>query len=201
MTSATDHLPAGNPRRRGQLKLLAILAVVVGPILIAGLMARFELGIPQSRTNHNALVEPVLSVTDWQLPLESVGYGGPWRLLITVPDECGDECLTLIHEARQIDIATGREANRVEQVLALGETATPELAARLGRDYSHLQQVPLAVQAYRNSLIEHPESWQHGPQLWVVDPLGRVVLHREADKPGKQLLDDLVRLLKMSKVG
>ncbi len=200
MTSM-NHPPVSQPKRRGQLKLLAILAVVLGPIALAGLMAKFELGIPQSRTNHNALVEPALNLSDWQLPLESVGYGGPWRLLITVPEDCSDECLALIYEARQIDIATGREADRVEQVLALGQAVPTDLAARLSQDYSHLQQVSLPVQTYRDSLIEHPKSWQSGPQLWVVDPLGRVVLHREANNPGKTLLDDLVRLLKVSKVG
>lgn len=195
------HPPVSAPQRRGQLKLLAILAVVLGPIALAGLMAKFELGIPQSRTNHNALVEPALTLSDWQLPLESIGYGGPWRLLITAPEECDDACLALVYEARQIDIATGREADRVEQVLALGQTASSSLATRLSQDHSQLQQVSLPIQAYRDSLIRHPPSWQTGPQLWVVDPLGRVVLHRDAANPGKTLLDDLVRLLKVSKVG
>ncbi|MFA5677047.1 MAG: hypothetical protein WC953_01365 [Pseudomonas sp.] len=186
---------------RGQLKLLAIAAVVIGPILIAWLMVKLQIGIPQSQNNHSSLVEPVLTVQDWQLALEPVGYGAPWRLLVTAPAECDDACLALVHEARQIHIATGREADRVEHVLALGQTASEQLGQQLQRNYPRLQQLPLPLSSYRSSLNAHPANWQQGPQLWVIDPLGRVVLHRDADNPGKHLLDDLRRLLKLSKIG
>ncbi len=200
MMSMTE--PTSDSRQpRGQLKLLAIVAVVLGPILVAWLMATTGVGIPQTQTNHSALVEPQLSVQDWQLELEQVGYGAPWRLLVTAPGECTEACLALVHEARQIDVATGREADRVEHVLALGQPASAELNDRLARDYPQLQQTPLSPTAYRDSLSAHPDAWQQGPQLWVVDPLGRVVLHRDPANPGKDLLDDLRHLLKVSKVG
>lgn len=191
--------PSTKPR--GQLKLLAITAVVIGPILVAWLMVKLQIGIPQTHNNHSSLVEPELTVQDWQLPLEPVGYGAPWRLLVTAPAECGDNCLALVHEARQIHIATGREANRVEHVLAVGQPISGELSDQLQHDYPRLEQIPLPREAYRNSLDAHPATWQQGPQLWVIDPLGRVVLHRDAANPGKHLLDDLRRLLKLSKVG
>lgn len=198
MMSMTEQRPT---RPRGQLKLLAIIAVVVGPILAAWLMSSLQIGIPQTQNNQSSLVEPALSVTDWQLPLEPIGYGAPWRLLVTAPALCDEACLTLVHEARQIHIATGREANRVEHVLALGQPAPAALTERLLRDYPRLQQLPLSPDRYRNSLNAHPAAWQQGPQLWVIDPLGRVVLHRDANNPGKHLLDDLRRLLKLSKIG
>lgn len=188
-------------RPRGQWKMLAITAVVVGPILIAWLMVKLQIGIPQSQSNQSSLVEPILTVQDWRLPLAPVDYGAPWRLLVTAPAECADDCLALVHEARQIHIATGREADRVEHVLALGQPASEQLNSRLQREYPRLQQLPLTLDTYQRGLAEHPAEWQQGPQLWVIDPLGRVVLHRDANSPGKHLLDDLRRLLKLSKIG
>ena len=196
----TEH-PANNTGSRGQLKLLAIVAVVVGPILIAWLMVKLQIGIPQTQTNHASLVEPVLTVQDWQLEMEPVGYGAPWRLLVTAPGQCSDDCLALVHEARQIHIATGREADRVEHVLALGQAASTDLVSRLQQEYPQLQQLPLEPASYLRSLDAHPADWQQGPQLWVIDPLGRVVLHRDPGSPGKHLLDDLRHLLKLSKIG
>ena len=186
---------------RGQLKLLALLAVVLGPILLAWLMVKLQIGIPQSQTNHSSLVDPALSVSDWQAPVEPVGYGAPWRLLVTAPAGCDEACLTLVHEARQIHVATGREADRVEHALAVGLALPGELAQRLERDYPRLQQLPLDRRAYESSLEAHAPDWRVGPQLWLVDPLGRVVLHRDPANPGKHLLDDLRRLLKLSKIG
>lgn len=198
MTSTTEQYAT---RPRGQLKLLVIIAVVVGPILIAWLMVRLQIGIPQAQTNHSSLVEPELTVQDWQLPLQPIGYGAPWRLLVTAPAECDDACLSLVHEARQIHVATGREADRVEHMLALGQPSSADVSERLQQNYPRLQQLVLPLEPYRNSLNARPAEWQQGPQLWIIDPLGRVVLHRDTDNPGKHLLDDLRRLLKMSKVG
>lgn len=175
---------------RGQLKLLALLAVVIGPILVAWLMVKLQIGIPQSQTNHSSLVDPALSVSDWQVPVEPVGYGAPWRLLVTAPAGCDEACLTLVHEA------LGQFARQGQ---SHGQSVLHPIS--LERDYPRLQQLPLDRRAYESSLEAHAPDWRIGPQLWLVDPLGRVVLHRDPANPGKHLLDDLRRLLKLSKIG
>lgn len=187
--------------RRGQLKLLAILAVVALPILAAWIMARFEVGIPTERNNRSELVEPAITLDDWGVILEPIGYGSPWRLAVTLTGDCGDQCLALIHEARQINVALGREAGRVEHLLLSARTLETELVNRLEQDYPRLGLASLDASGYRNSLSGHPPGWAEGPQLWLIDPLGRVVLHQDPNQPGKRLLDDLKHLLKVSKVG
>lgn len=191
--------PKHNPR--GQLKLLAIFAVVLGPILLAGLMTKLGVGIPDSQTNRSDLIEPAIAADDWQLDIEPVGYGAPWRLVVTTAGECDNMCLALLHEARQINVALGREAGRVEHLVALGSPASEALRERLERDYPRMLQTGLDPEAYSRSLVAHPQEWRQGAQLWLIDPLGRVVLHQAPDEPGKQLLDDLKHLLKVSKVG
>lgn len=191
--------PAGKPASR--LKLLAIFGVVALPILAAWVMAHFGIGIPTERNNRSDLVEPAMSLDDWGVILEPVGYGSPWRLAVTSAEECREQCLELIHEARQINVALGREAGRVEHVLLASLTPGPELADRLERDYPRLDQATLDASAYRNSLRSQPDTWSEGPQLWLIDPLGRVVLHQDPTQPGKRLLDDLKHLLKVSKIG
>ena len=68
--------------------------------------------------------------------------------------------------------------------------------AKLEREYPRLGRYPLDPQSY-----DKASGTASGAQLWLVDPLGRVVLHHSASQPGKDLLDDLKRLLKLSKVG
>ena len=43
-------------RRRGRLQLLLILAVVIGPMLLASAMYRFGFWVPETRTYDGALV-------------------------------------------------------------------------------------------------------------------------------------------------
>jgi hypothetical protein len=196
-----EQSPAPERKPHGQLKLLAIFAVVLGPIFLAGLMAKLGVGIPDSQTNRSDLIEPAIVIDDWQLAIEPVGYGSPWRLVVTAAGECGQTCLKLLNEARQINVALGREAGRVEHLVALGEPVPDALRERLEREYPRMQQTGLDPDAYRRSLTSHPPEWREGAQLWLIDPLGRVVLHQAVDEPGKQLLDDLKHLLKVSKVG
>jgi hypothetical protein len=158
-------------------------------------------GIPDSQTNRSDLIEPAIVIDDWQLAIEPVGYGSPWRLVVTAAGECGQTCLKLLNEARQINVALGREAGRVEHLVALGEPVPDALRERLEREYPRMQQTGLDPDAYRRSLTSHPPEWREGAQLWLIDPLGRVILHQAVDEPGKQLLDDLKHLLKVSKVG
>ncbi|QJD59747.1 hypothetical protein HG264_12940 [Pseudomonas sp. gcc21] len=190
-----------NNKPRGQLKLLAIISVVALPIVAAWVMAKFDIGIPDTQKNKSDLVEPVVTAEDWNMQLEPVGYGAPWRLVVTSADECTETCMSLVHEARQINVALGREAGRVTHVLASAQPQPAALSERLQSDFPRLEYSTLSTDAYIRSLNEHPQSWRQGPQLWVIDPLGRIVLHQDPDEPGKQLLDDLKHLLKVSKVG
>lgn len=201
MMSATDNSYNNQvPQRRGQLKLLAIIAVVVGPMLAAWVMVKLDIGIPDSQTNRTPLVEPAMSLGDWGIGLEPVGYGAPWRLLVTVNGDCDSACLELVHTARQIHVALGRESGRAQHVLALSGELEPAVAARLD-EFPRLAQTRLDAAAYQDSLHQQPEHWRQGAQLWLVDPLGTVVLHHEQGEPAKRLLDDLKYLMKVSKVG
>lgn len=40
-----------------------------------------------------------------------------------------------------------------------------------------------------------------GHGIWIADPLGNLVLHYQFDQPAKDLLKDLKRLLKVSRIG
>lgn len=190
-----------SPPRRGQLKLLAVFAVVIGPILVAWVMAKSGFGVPDGQTNKSDLVEPEISVQEWGSGIEPLGYGSPWRLTVTAPNVCDDQCMALVNEARQINVALGREAGRVEHVLLLGHPLAAEAKERIGLEYPRLTLLPLNAAGYRSSLAEQPGPWRQEPQLWIVDPLGRVVLRRNPERPARQILDDLKHLLKVSKIG
>jgi hypothetical protein len=200
MNSNTESAPPAG-RAGSRMKLLAIFAVVAMPILVAWIMAKSGVGVPTERNNRSDLVEPNVTVQDWGVSIEPLGYGSPWRLAVTTVEDCQQACLDLIHEARQINVALGREAGRVEHLLLSAQLPDTELVERLERDYPRLEQSGLDPAAYQTSLRELPSGWSEGPQLWLIDPLGRVVLRQDPGQPGKRLLDDLKHLLKVSKVG
>ena len=183
------------PRRgRGRLQLLLILAVVIGPMLLASAMYRFGFWVPETRSYHGVLVatgqgRDTLGV--------SVATGErQWQLLVTAPGECAEDCQRLVYLARQINIGLAREATRAGHALASGEALDAGYDQRLQREYPQLQRYPLDAASY----ARNPDA-PAGVQLWIVDPLGNLVLRYDSTVDGKAVLDDLKYLLKVSQIG
>lgn len=186
---------------KGQLKLLLIIAIVIGPMVAAWVMVKMDVGIPTTHTNRSTLVPEGVDVQDWTGALEPLGYGAPWRLLVTAPGQCDQACMDLVQRARQIHVALNRDATRAQHVLLLGHAEDEAWLEELKAEFPLVKVATLDNSAYQQSLQQHAPDLPSGVQLWLVDPLGAVVLQQGPDDPGKQLLEDLKHLLKLSKVG
>jgi hypothetical protein len=187
--------PSAPHRRRGRLQLLLILAVVIGPMLLASAMYRFGFWVPETRSYDGALVangqgRDALGVT------APVATEPRWELLVTAPDGCAEACQQLVYLARQINIGLAREAGRASHALASGQALTADYDQRLQREYPQLQRYVLNPAVY----ARNPEA-PGGAQLWIIDPHGNLVLRYDAKANGKAILDDLKHLLKISQIG
>ena len=187
--------PVPTQRRRGRLQLLLILAVVIGPMLLASAMYRFGFWLPDTRSYDGALV------ADGQ-GRDALGVTVPataeprWELLVTAPDGCAEACQELVYLARQINIGLAREAGRASHALASGQALSADYDQRLKQEYPQLQRYALDPVVY----ARNPAA-PGGPQLWIIDPHGNLVLRYDAAAKGKAILDDLKYLLKISQIG
>lgn len=179
-------------RRRGRLQLLALFAVVIGPMLLAGAMHRFGFWVPEARSYHGVLVAGELSRAGLGVPAADEPA---WELLVTAPVDCAAACQGLVYRARQLHIGLGREAGRAAHGLATAAPVEARYAAQLEREYPQLRRYALDTDGYRASDL--PQT----PQLWLVDPLGNPVLRYGLEVDGKAVLEDLRHLMKVSKIG
>lgn len=183
--------PSDTAQRRGRLQLLLILALVIGPIVLASAMYHLRFWVPEGRSYHGELFADGRTLAD-------LGIGGQalrWQLVVTSAGPCAEDCQTLVYLARQINIGLGREADRAGHALAVSQPLPPAEAERLRREYPLLQHYPLDPQRYGGT-IDQP-----GAQLWVIDPHGNLVLRYDAKANGKAILGDLKQLLKLSRIG
>ncbi|MDX5297846.1 MAG: hypothetical protein LPK85_02725 [Gammaproteobacteria bacterium] len=179
--------------RRGRRTALLLFTVGFGPMLMATLMYVFGVGIPANRVNHGELILPpqTLEILALQtLQGEPLRAGLPdgktgdtaWRLVLVAP-QGGEDVERLRYLSRQVHVALGRESDRVVRALALpvaawdGVTVDPDVT-------------PLTLNA--------PTS---GAFLYLVDPLGNLVLRYDVHHSGKAMLADIKRLLKLSGIG
>lgn len=185
------------PRRqgRGRWQLLGLLAVVIGPMLLASAMYRWQFWVPQTRSYHGELIATGQTPTDLGVAgswgIEVGDEPRRWQLLVTSSDDCAADCRALVYLARQIHIGLNREVSRAGHALAHAAPLPADYDAELRAGYPQLQRLALDVERY-------PET---GAQLWIVDPHGNLVLRYDADSNGKQILEDLRYLLKLSQIG
>ncbi|AGZ32937.1 MULTISPECIES: hypothetical protein [Pseudomonas] len=194
MAAATSPLdvPEGRkPKARGRLQLILILLVVLGPMLLATFMYKLQFWVPEGRSYHGVMIGNGESLADIGITAQDER----WQLLVSTPQACADDCQKLVYLARQIQIGLGRDASRASHALAIAQPLSPDYQALLGREYPQLQRYPLDIQRYLQKVEEA------GPQLWIVDPHGNLVLRYDAKVNGKHVLDDLRHLLKLSNIG
>ena len=177
--------------RRNRIMLIVLFGIAILPLLGAyWLYQSTRTSKPWGTTNRGELMNPIVSVGDLQLTSidgkASMMHTGHWWLVVTTKDGCTAECQRAAHQLNQLHILLGRDASRVERgLIALG--ATPI-------DQAVVEKNPTAI------IFNAPVDVLM-PGVYIVDPLGNVVLryaYGDADKP---VLQDLKQLLKVSHIG
>ena len=179
-------------RRRGRLQLILLISVAVVPMVLATSMYQLGFWVPKARTYHGQLIATGQSRADLGVSAEE----RRWQLLVSAPTRCEADCQHLVYLARQVQIGLGRDAARASHALATGQVPSAEYAETLEREYAEIKRYPLDLTRYWQTVPGLDE-----PQLWIVDPHGNLVLRYGAQVNGKDLLDDLRRLLKLSNIG
>ena len=179
-------------RRRGRIQLLLIVLGVVGPMILATGMYKLQFWVPEGRSYHGELIGNGQTRADLGIQADETR----WQMLVTAPKDCAVDCQQLVYLARQIQIGLGRDASRASHALATAQALGADYQARLDREYPQLQRYPLDLSKYAEM-----SQGKQDAQLWIVDPHGNLVLRYDARVKGKDLLNDLRHLLKLSNIG
>lgn len=166
--------------------------MVIGPMILATGMYKLQFWVPESRSYHGELIGNGQTRADIGVQADEER----WQILVTAPKECAVDCQQLVYLARQIQVALGRDASRASHALASAQPLSAEYSAKLQREYPQLQRYPLDLSTFSRNAND-----QGAPQLWIVDPHSNLVLRYDARVKGKDLLNDLRHLLKLSNIG
>ena len=179
-------------RRKGRVQLLLIVLGVIGPMILATGMYKFQFWVPESRSYHGELIGNGQTRAEIGVQADEQR----WQILVTAPQECSVDCRQLVYLARQVQIGLGREAGRASHALAIAQPLDAEYDAQLQREYPQLQRYPLDLATFTKTTGD-----KAAPQLWIIDPHGNLVLRYDPSVKGKDLLNDLRHLLKLSNIG
>jgi cytochrome oxidase Cu insertion factor (SCO1/SenC/PrrC family) len=190
---------AARPARAAQLQILLVVAVFALPV-IASCIAYY--GFRPSRTmNYGELMttapvaDPPL-VTTAKRPFRLSGLRGKWVLLHVDAAACPETCERKLYTLRQVRLAVGRDQERVERVFLIDGPGMPP--TRLASEYAGTH----FVQAEGSALVRTlPATRSVRDHLYLIDPLGNLVLRYPPSPDPRRMLKDLERLLKVSTIG
>ncbi len=121
---------------------------------------------------------------------------GKW-LFVTVDDAaCNAYCEKKLWQIRQVRKTQGKYPERIERVWLITGGGQP--APRLRTEYEGTWMVDAAGSAVLDAL---PHVGARSDHIYLVDPLGNLVLRYPRDADPSRMKKDLERLLKVSRIG
>lgn len=190
-------MSAENTKPERSLKTLWLLiAVCVAPVIAS--YTAYYFWQPSSQVNYGELLEP--------RPLPDAGLAfagqpfrwselkGRWVLLTADAGACDEYCRQKLVYMRQIRLAQGKEAERIERAWLVTDAARPE-AALLGQ-HPGLRVIRAAG---GEAAAQLPAAGSVADHIYVIDPLGNLMMRYPRDADPRQIMKDVARLLRHSK--
>ncbi len=192
-----------DPRARGRRTLLIVAAVFLVPVAVAFTLYYGKLWRPANSASKGELIDPArplvvsgLRHADGTAAGPEV-FGGKWTLIYIGDGRCDDACRKALVFGRQSRLALNNEMTRVQRViLATANCCDKEYFAREQAGLIALDASAPEASAFLAQFPAERES-----SLFIVDPLGNLMMRHDASHTTKDLLSDLKKLLKLSHIG
>jgi hypothetical protein len=175
--------------RRGRAKLVLLAAVFALPLALAVLAYRLDWA-PGTSANYGELVAPPRPLAG--APFEALR--GKWVLVSFDAAACDAYCERKLYFMRQVRRAQGKDQDRVERLWLLTDDGQPRAEVLAAIEGTRLARDP-------GGAARFPAGASHADHIYVVDPLGYLMLRYPRDPDPSRMLKDLQRLLRLSQIG
>ncbi|HZV98009.1 MAG TPA: hypothetical protein VFF74_03375 [Methylophilaceae bacterium] len=201
---AENHISLEKTRFRGRLILLLLILFFAVPLLLVLLMHHLDWH-PQGQSR-GQLITPARAL---QIPAQLQDSRGIsikpalWRdkwTMVYVANDCLQTCAARLHDMRQLHASLAKNIDRVQRVLISASDHTQELE----KQYPDL----IVINQPKDALAQLQKQFDlaEGPagqneRLYLVDPLGNLMMRYHASIPAAEIRKDLTRLLSYSWAG
>jgi cytochrome oxidase Cu insertion factor (SCO1/SenC/PrrC family) len=195
-------------KKRGNPRLtLVMLAMVFLLPMIAAYLYR-----PSGETgNYGTLIQPPRALEHFEMvSLDGREAGldelkGKWTLLYPGSGVCREKCRRSLYIIERVRLTQGKNMKRVQSLYLAPETMSQSAVAGALVEYEGVQgyrlsRAELAAMAPGFDWQGDSESAAH-ERIYIVDPLGNLMMFYSGNAEPSGIKDDLERLLKVSQIG
>jgi cytochrome oxidase Cu insertion factor (SCO1/SenC/PrrC family) len=189
--------------RRNFRTVFALAGLFLLPLLLSFWLYYGLHWRPPAMSNHGELIEPLRPLPDVPLAdtagaTQSHIFQGHWTLVYVGDGACDANCHDVLFFMRQTRLSLNNEMTRVQRVFLA--TANCCDRAFLAAQHPGLRVLDASQAAAQPVLAQFPPAGR-AQAVYVVDPLGNLMMRYDARLPPKGLLEDLKRLLQLSHIG
>jgi|SRR5450830_230177 len=191
-------------QRKGRKVLLLMLVFFIVPIIVVVLM--YKLDWKPSGASLGELVRPPRLLTphgelksnDGSL-LPALLWKDKWSI-VYIAGECEKNCLDKLHDMRQLHVSLYKDSDRAQRILV---TTTLDVT-HIKHDYPDLiviNQPVSNVTKLSEQFQINGEDFTTSNRLYLVDPLGHLMMSYQPEVPLADVRKDVTRLLRYSWAG
>jgi cytochrome oxidase Cu insertion factor (SCO1/SenC/PrrC family) len=195
--------------KKNKITIILFIGLFASPLLLSWYVFNYTDFLEMRGTsNHGALINPPRPLGDLALidPLNEKrqdSLHGKWSLAY-VTESCDKQCLDNVYRMRQIHIAMDKHSLRVQKVLLLTAQRADDLTELLiefaGQQIINTSLIDAGTLLEKFRLTVSDEPLQAG-RLYIIDPLGNLMMSFQPDANPADILKDLKRLLRGSRIG
>jgi len=185
---------AVNTKKNNRSSFFIMLGVFALPIILAKLALDGE-WLAMGVTNKGTLLTNELTLAKLEIDVKELHQ--QWLILYNLPKKCDENCQNVLESVHNTYVAIGKDMPRVTPIALYQETLSADQLQHLSKSQWLLMEMSPKAKEYLSQ-----------PQISIVDPMGNIFLsHKLPDDVeqlpqfGKQILADMKKLLKYSKVG
>ena len=195
---------AATRRGAGRRTFLMLASLFLVPFAVAIWLYYFSAWRPAVAA-HGELIDPPRQLPAIALSLPDGGRASPdvlrgsWSLVYLAGRSCAENCTKALAELARVRLALDKDATRVQRVLLhAGDCCAPGFPGPGDEDLLVLGATGAEGEAF---LALFPPAPYGMDSIYVVDPLGNLMMRHAAAGGAQGLLKDLERLLRLSSIG
>ncbi len=183
--------------RKNRVKFLLLMLLMLSPVIISIALHMTEFR-PEGTVNYGELLE-VKALQGQAREIENNtifrarDMRGKWSLIAIDSGECDDYCQKKLYQMRQVRLVQNTEKERVERIWLIDDDLMPHSDVKT--EYAGT----VLLSAMNSSLLgEFPAEISPHDHIYVVDPMGNLMMRYPRDADPSKMSKDLKLLLKLS---
>lgn len=204
----TDQIKENVMQSKGRKVFLLMLTFFVVPIIVVIIM--FQLNWKPNGASAGELIKPARLLTtsplqsDKQMVVTDAVFKEKWSLVYLV-DDCLQTCMQKLSDMRQLHVSLYKDIPRTQRILITNMENTADIS-KLFPDMTIINKpndgvANLAQQFVVNSTAEANDNVMQQNNLYLIDPLGHLMMRYQPNVPLAEVRKDVARLLRYSWAG